>query len=857
MDVLTLNLAKDYANEKLSGVFDGYDPEAGYTKGELRIEDNCIWEAKDDIAAPAGDFDESLWNGPIALADLVAGKVEKIENPVEGDLPIISEDGGIEDSGYAASDFMLKSSYDANGDVATAGGIVDYVAANASKVTPSTSSASSAPVMRSVTIDNTLYSLPSGGGGGGGGDMLQVDYDPDGVVLDAGGIPTYTESQIPIKGVQVNGTDLVPDANKKVDVEVPTIPTTSSLVKGDNAGGLEAAVAGTDYQTPLTAGTDYLEPSAIPTTSSLIKGNNAGGLAAAVAGTDYQTPLTAGTDYQTPLTAGTDYQTPITFDGSYDASTNKAATVSTVTNAINALDGGTIGTPGTGKTVTALSQANGNISATFEDIIITKSQVSDFPAIPSATSTTPKMDGAAAAGTETTWAKGDHVHPTDTSRAPLDSPALTGTPTAPTASSSTDSTQIATTAFVHDVVEALGSVLNYKGTKATESALPSSGNRTGDVWIVTADNSEYVWNGTTWEKLGPTIDLSGYVPTTRTVNNKALNSDITLSASDVGALPSSTNIPSATSTSPKMDGTAAVGSETTWAKGDHVHPTDTSRQATITASGILKGNGSGSVSAATADTDYATPSYVTVRGVQRNGTDLNPDTNKKVNVEVPVLGIQKNGTDITPDSTTKKVNISVPVVPTTTSLLKGNNAGGISAATAGTDYQTPLTAGTDYAIPSAIKDATLTIQKNGTTVNTFSANASSNVTANITVPTNTNELTNGAGFITNPAFPVTTSNTSLAWNTNVLRPATGTSEISAVAPTVSTYAATIHGIFKASGSTTTFTVASSYVIDVDGNKSASAGAGLGITTTADSVYEFDLYAISSTQALLVVKPWTL
>lgn len=74
----------------------------------------------------------------------------------------------------------------------------------------------------------------------------------------------------------------------------------------------------------------------------------------------------------------------------------------------------------------------------------------------------------------------------------------------------------------------------------------------------------------------------GAVPTTRTVNGKELSSNITLSASDVGALPSTTAIPSATSTTPKMDGTAAVGSETTFAKGDHVHPTDTSRQATIT-----------------------------------------------------------------------------------------------------------------------------------------------------------------------------------------------------------------------------------------------------------------------------------
>ena len=47
-----------------------------------------------------------------------------------------------------------------------------------------------------------------------------------------------------------------------------------------------------------------------------------------------------------------------------------------------------------------------------------------------------------------------------------------------------------------------------------------------------------------------------------------------------------------------------------------------------------------------------------------------------------------------------------------------------------------------------VNNATLTIQKNGTTVETFTANASSDVTANITVPINVSELTNDAGYIT-------------------------------------------------------------------------------------------------------------
>ena len=53
-------------------------------------------------------------------------------------------------------------------------------------------------------------------------------------------------------------------------------------------------------------------------------------------------------------------------------------------------------------------------------------------------------------------------------------------------------------------------VLHYKGTKATVSALPSSGNTTGDVWHVTADGSEHAWDGSAWQELGTAVDLSGY-----------------------------------------------------------------------------------------------------------------------------------------------------------------------------------------------------------------------------------------------------------------------------------------------------------------------------------------------------------
>lgn len=72
--------------------------------------------------------------------------------------------------------------------------------------------------------------------------------------------------------------------------------------------------------------------------------------------------------------------------------------------------------------------------------------------VPTASTSTPLMDGSASTGSETKYARGDHRHPTDTTRAPLASPALTGTPTAPTATSTTSTTQIATTAFVQSAI---------------------------------------------------------------------------------------------------------------------------------------------------------------------------------------------------------------------------------------------------------------------------------------------------------------------------------------------------------------------------------------------------------------------
>ena len=120
------------------------------------------------------------------------------------------------------------------------------------------------------------------------------------------------------------------------------------------------------------------------------------------------------------------------------------------------------------------------------------------------------------------------------------------------------------------------------------------------------------------------------------------------------------------------------------------------------------------------------------------------------------LTIQKNGDTVgtfSNQATDETINIEVP---TKTSDL--NNDSGFITGVSWNDvsnkpsFATVATSGSyndlsnKPTIPK-VNNATLTIQKNGTTVDTFTANSSSDKTVNITVPTNTNELTNGAGFI--------------------------------------------------------------------------------------------------------------
>lgn len=136
-----------------------------------------------------------------------------------------------------------------------------------------------------------------------------------------------------------------------------------------------------------------------------------------------------------------------------------------------------------------------------------------------ASTSSPLMDGTAAVGTSTSYARGDHRHPTDTSRAPLASPQFTGTPGAPTAAAGTASTQIATTAFVNTAItNALADITGIE--YEVVQSLPATG-EAGVIYLISNSGSapniydEYIWTGTAFEKIGTTdVDLTGYVQDT-------------------------------------------------------------------------------------------------------------------------------------------------------------------------------------------------------------------------------------------------------------------------------------------------------------------------------------------------------
>lgn len=199
--------------------------------------------------------------------------------------------------------------------------------------------------------------------------------------------------------------------------------------------------------------------------------------------------------------------------------------------------------------------------------------------------TSPGMDGSASAGTSTVPARADHVHPTDTSRAPLASPTFTGTPAAPTAAADTNSTQVATTGFVVGQAASTSPVMD--GIAAVGTSLRYA-------------RADHVHASDTSRAPLASPALTG-TPTAPTASANTSTTQIATTAFVLGQANSN-------SATIAVNGTQAAGSSNLYARADHVHGTDTSRAPVAspsftgtvtlpTGAGYVKSSPSGVVSA--------------------------------------------------------------------------------------------------------------------------------------------------------------------------------------------------------------------------------------------------------------------
>jgi hypothetical protein len=216
-----------------------------------------------------------------------------------------------------------------------------------------------------------------------------------------------------------------------------------------------------------------------------------------------------------------------------------------------------------------------------------------------ASSITPVVNGTAAIGTSLRYARADHVHPTDTTRAPLASPSFTGTPSLPTGTTGvtqaadTNSTLLATTAYVVGQASSVTPVIN--GTAAVGTSLR----------YARADHV-HPTDTTRAPLASPTFSGTPNLPTGTIAVTQAADTNGTTVATTAYV------VGQASSTAPVVDGTATVGTSLRYARADHVHPTDTTRAPL--ASPALTGTPTApTAGAGTNSTQIATTAYVFAR----------------------------------------------------------------------------------------------------------------------------------------------------------------------------------------------------------------------------------------------------
>ena len=190
----------------------------------------------------------------------------------------------------------------------------------------------------------------------------------------------------------------------------------------------------------------------------------------------------------------------------------------------------------------AIGAAYGGINLNNPESLTIGIAIQNIPEGAAASNTVPKMDGTATVGTEMAFARGDHIHPSDTSK--VDKVEGKGLSTNDyTNEEKSKLTGIAAGAQVN-VIESISvngqvqsintkgvnitvpttvaslsdsgnyalktdvtNIYKYKGTVASYENLPTEGNTIGDVYNTNDTDMNYAWNGTGWDAMGAIYEV--------------------------------------------------------------------------------------------------------------------------------------------------------------------------------------------------------------------------------------------------------------------------------------------------------------------------------------------------------------
>ena len=181
---------------------------------------------------------------------------------------------------------------------------------------------------------------------------------------------------------------------------------------------------------------------------------------------------------------------------------------------------------------------------------------------------------------------------------------------------------------IHSAEElGLSAALVFKGTKAAVSNLPTTGNKVGDVWYVTADDCEYVWTDSeAWEAFGNVHDAAASNHT-HNVTVAGTNAASTVTGSvTVPTVSKTSKYLSASASAPTISKTtdSVLGADTTFTVSGGAANVETTKLS-ATASGVaVAGNGT-----ASAITALGTPTTAAAITALNTTTVKNPTVEAK------------------------------------------------------------------------------------------------------------------------------------------------------------------------------------------------------------------------------------